>query len=157
MAKRPVMPPKALLREYYIYDPGTRDTIGGFRVINNKQGDRVVLMTDLQAGYWVSAGVIGRIKLSDVSNTVRNNLHQMSGGRIPLQEGDKVKLHMGKRTRTPVARTAKQNPNTMADKLTEGYHPVLGTTQTNEDERRRSPQQARHLSEGGTGGLKRGE
>jgi hypothetical protein len=157
MAKRPVIPPKALLREYHIYDPGTRNEIGGFRVIKNKDGDRVVLMTDLQAGYWVSAGVIGRIKLSDVNPTVRGNLHQMSGGRIPLKEGDKVKLRMGQRTRTPVARTAKQNPNTMADKMTEGYHPVLGTTQTSEEERRRSPQQARQISEGGTGGLKRNE
>jgi hypothetical protein len=160
------------LHEYYIYDPGVKEDLGGMRVVINKDGERVVLLTDSQAGYWVASGVIGRIPLSKVSVNKRTQIHQSTGGRVPLKAEDKpapmrpTSVQGLKQTilgpvklsgRTPVRRTAVQNPNTMARKLTEGFHPVLGTTVTSNIERQRAPQKGKVRQTGFAVGLNKGE
>ncbi len=130
--KRPVLPPRYMLKTFYVYDSGLRerDYLCGFPVkLDPQTGLLFVLMTAKQAEYWVTLGTLGPIPLSEVKGTRRAMLHQLSGGRIPVEEGGKP---------THVMRNAVENPNVTAQKLAEGYHPVTGTTQTTEDQRRHS-------------------
>jgi hypothetical protein len=122
MARRPVVPPRSSLRTFYVYDPGltARDYLGGVPV--KQLGDHlIVAMIDKQAEYWVRLGSIGPVPLEQVNPDQRRFLHQLSGGRIPQEKGAQPKH---------VIRTAVQDPNTMARKLTEGYHPAFGRKMT---------------------------
>ena len=117
------------LKTYYDYDPGVGETLGGERVKTDAKGRRVVTLNDGQADYLIHAGAVGRTPLEDVSAEHRSHLHQVMGGRIPREPGGDAP--------GPV-RNAKQNPNTMAAALTDGFHPVLVTTESTDVDRKRS-------------------
>lgn len=116
------------LKTYYVYDPGVGETIGGERVKTDAKGRKIVALNDGQADYLIQAGAVGKTPLAEVGGEQRAHLHQVMGGRIPATPDGAP----GKPTRT-----ARQDPNTMASKLAEGFHPVLGTTQTTEADRTR--------------------
>ena len=156
--QKPKVPDKSMLKEYYIYDPGVKETLGGFRCKRKEDGLLHVELTDAQAGYFVAAGMIGRKPLANLSSIERANVAIQTGGRVSAREGEQP---------LKVTRTAVQNPNTMARAMTEGYHPVLGTTATTEEERAYATDRMRRTHTIGTGregfadgesrGLRRGE
>jgi hypothetical protein len=136
------MPTRQMLRTYYVYDQGLkdRDYLGGIpvKLVDNHL---IVAMTYQQAEYWIGLGTIGPIPLSDVTNPARRTLlHQLSGGRIPIEPGGAP---------SHVVRNAWQNPNTMADKLAQGFHPAFGTTVTTEEQRKRAKSGRPQYTEGG--------
>lgn len=117
------------MADYFVYDPGVGETLGGVRVKTDAKGRRVVSLNAGQADYLIQAGAVGKVPLEQVSAETRAHLHQVSGGRIPRVHGGDAP--------GPV-RNAKQNPNTMAAALTQGFHPVLGTTESSDADRKRS-------------------
>jgi hypothetical protein len=132
--RRPLIPMKTSLRTYYVYDDGLRerDYLGGIPV-KWRDGYTVVAMLPQQAEYWIARGTIGPVPLAEVTGNNRAMLHQLSGGRIPTEEG--MVEH--------VVRNARQDPNTMADKVAQGYHPILGTTTTTEEQRAQAKARAK--------------
>ena len=116
MARRPVTPLRAELKTYYIFDAGVKDVLGGVKV--KQIGDqRTVQLTAQQAQYWIQVGAIGEQPLAAASPELRTHLNQVSGGRIPLEEG-------GKSTRPKLS--AIEPAATSPGELVAGSHPVTG-------------------------------
>jgi hypothetical protein len=118
---RPVAPPSRSLKTYYVYDPAIRKELGQMKVLV-KDDQKVILMTSEQAGYWVAAGVIGLKPISEMSESERNHIHQLTGGRVTLTDDAKA--------RGPV-RNAIQDPSTTVDKVIGGANQATGKPASN--------------------------
>jgi hypothetical protein len=134
------MPPPERHR-FYIYNASIGRELGGFKVINEERhgvqsGERYVMLTLAQAEYWMANGTIGPQPLSHVTNEHRDQLHQLSGGRIPKHEGDVVLTHQvrsmgipgktGKLFKVSTIRNAVQTEHAKADGLKVGLDPKTG-------------------------------
>lgn len=80
MAKVVKQPMVSVLKEYYVFDPSIKK-LATVPVVT--RGDnRVVLMTEQQAQFFIDQGAIGDKPLSELSETHRDVIHQISKGRI---------------------------------------------------------------------------
>ena len=112
--KRPI--PWALTK-YYIYDPGVKDELGGFKV-KRDGADAFVMLTKEQAAYFLPLGTVGLKTLKELNEMERKNVHEVLGGRVPLEPDA--------RGTKPRKYSAKQDIYTTAKHLVQGRHPVTG-------------------------------
>ncbi|HET9534279.1 MAG TPA: hypothetical protein VFP43_02900 [Mesorhizobium sp.] len=77
-----------ILQKFYIYDPNVPDTLGGLRVLderddkgNVKEGTRHVLAVGGQVQYWVDQGLMGEKPVGEISSGAKKLLAQVTRGR----------------------------------------------------------------------------
>lgn len=75
-------------RKYFIYDTGVQRYLGGFPVKVDGEGHRFVMLSSEQANYWSRTGVLGLKRLHELEGEERRQVHQISGGRIPMTAED---------------------------------------------------------------------
>lgn len=130
MARRQARLP-AKMSKYYVYDAAVKRYLGGFPVKDDETGKRYVMLTDDQAAYFIRNGTIGTVSLDDLQGEARRQVHQISGGRIPMTEADfergrvreRQVLTMGayglpgKKIKVATERNAVQDPATNIDNV----------------------------------------
>ena len=85
--KRPVLPPRYMLKTFYIYDPGLkeRDYLAGFPVKREPEtGLLFVLMTAKQAEYWVTLGTMGPVPRVVLRMPRRSSTSRFRRTRLPI-------------------------------------------------------------------------
>jgi hypothetical protein len=148
MARRQAAQPQ-ITRRYYVYDAGVQRYLGGYPVKQDERGQRYVMLTAEQANYWMQTGAIGTVILDQVTGEARRQIHQLSGGRIPMTEEDfargRSREHQvmsmgayglpGKKLKVSTERNAVQDPATHIDNVIK--HGGLGTDASISGEARR--------------------
>ena len=84
-----------ILQKFYVYDPNVSDTLGGLRVLddkddkgNVKDGTRHVLAVAQQVQYWIDQGLMGEKPVGEISASHKKLLAQVTRGRS--EDNDKT-------------------------------------------------------------------
>ena len=84
-----------ILQKFYIYDPNVSDTLGGLRVMeekddkgNVKEGRRHVLAVSQQIQYWIDQGLMGDKPVNEISPQHKKLLEQVTRGRSKDNDED---------------------------------------------------------------------
>jgi hypothetical protein len=77
-----------ILQKFYVYDPNVPDTLGGLRVLedkddkgNVKENSKHVLAVLQQVQYWVDQGLMGEKPVGEISEAHKKLLKQITRGR----------------------------------------------------------------------------
>jgi hypothetical protein len=88
-----------ILQKFYIYDPNVPDTLGGLRVLserddkgNDKENTRHVLAVPQQVQYWVDQGLLGEKPVGEISESHKKLLAQVTRGRSEDNEKEPARL-----------------------------------------------------------------
>jgi hypothetical protein len=126
------------LKDYYIYDPCVGRDLGGFPVFKTGNGELIVKLTPEQADHFKHMGLLGDVPLSEVKGEKLRYIHQLTAGRVPLEDGTKATVRVahsmglpregipGKRFQTTARRTVRQAPGTSATAIVGGGNFMTG-------------------------------
>lgn len=87
--------------EYHVYDPSVESILGSR--VEDKDGSRVVRLTEDQARYWASQGLVGLQARKDLAPNVANAIDQMIGTDVDSQMAVPDPEPRTRRTRDTVA------------------------------------------------------
>ena len=128
--------------------------LGGFPVKVDERGQRFLMLTDEQAGYWMRTGVVGKVPLDALEGEARRQVNQISGGRLPMTDADRERGRVredqvrtmgayglpGKTVKVATKRNAVQDPSTHIDNIIK--HGGMVTEAAVSDEQRRNARRA---------------
>jgi hypothetical protein len=84
-----------ILQKFYVYDPNVSDTLGGLRVLqdkddkgNAKDDTNHVLAVSQQVQYWVDQGLMGEKPVGEISASHKKLLAQVTRGRSEDNDAD---------------------------------------------------------------------